>query len=237
MRSSRRYVTLFEILIVMAIIVMISGIVTVSFDKALVDQRFRNEVSMIVDDLRLAQDLMMILGADVKIKFTTNKETQGIKYELETATEINESLKYFILNKPRVLSTIRGLFFEDELENQNIEGAIVLQFFSRGAVMSRGVIRVSISGSEKPPEGILENYIYLPGYPAPITSIDRFDVSKSDHNALEDQNFNKTVTESTFALLSEKIKAPPPPTESPIGPDPKKKGKEDVVKEKSTKGK
>ncbi len=206
---SRRYVTLFEILIVMTIIALISGIVAVSLDKAVVDQRFRNEMSMIVDDLRLAQDLMMILGADVRVKFTENKGNKGIKYQFETETKINSSLQNLVLNKPRELKTIRGVFFEDEIENENIEGAITLRFFSRGAVMSRGPMRFSLSGSQTPQEGILESFVYLPGYPALISSTDNFNVEKSDFQAEEAEKFNQLVSHSTFGMLPEKIRNPP----------------------------
>ena len=95
----RHFITLLELLIVIAILALVSGVIGVNIKKALLDQRFRMEVGMILDELRLAQDLMLILSTDVHVKFSQDKEKKGIKYWLELETELPERLKKQILQK------------------------------------------------------------------------------------------------------------------------------------------
>lgn len=209
----RQYVTLLEMLIVMTIIVVIAGAVMIGLEKALVEQRFRDEVGKVVDDLRLAQDLMMILGMDVHVKFTEQQKNQGIEYKLETETAINKNLQHLMIDKVRTLKTIRGVFFEDTLDDQNIEGVLDLKFFSRGVLMSQGVLRLSISSLDRPPNGVLETYIYLAGHPQPIFSDDHYNVVNAESQSTEESLFKERITSETLEYLPEKIKQSPPPPE------------------------
>lgn len=211
----RQYITLLEMLIVMTIIVMIAGAVMIGLEKALVEQRFRDEAGMVVDDLRLAQDLMMILGMDVHVKFTEQQKNQGIEYKLETETAINKNLQHLMIDKVRTLKTIRGVFFEDTLDDQNTEGVLDLKFFSHGVLMSQGVLRLSISSLDHPPNGVLETYIYLAGYPQPIFSDDHYNIVDAGDQLTEESIFKEKITLDTLDYLPEKIKQPSPPPEEP----------------------
>ena len=230
----RNHVTLIEMLIVMSIIALISGIVMVSLDKALVEQRFRNEVGKIINDLRLAQDLMMILGMDVHVKFSEQPENRGIEYKLETETKINKSLQHLMLDKPRELSTIRGVFFDDEDNDQTTEGTLDIKFLSRGAVMSRGVMRLSISSVEIPVNGVLDTYIELSGQPQPIFSNDYYEIVELDKENTDHEVLIEGITLDTIQRLPEKVKqlTAPPVVEEPSGENPpgKKNPKDPKIK-------
>jgi len=194
-------ITLLELLIVIAILAMVAGIVAVSINKALVDQRFRTEVSMVVDELRLAQDLMLILGADVHVKFTEDKEN-FIKYWIELETSLPEHISREVLRKQRKLKTIRAISFDDPTSKQ---GHLDLKFQSKGMVMSKGILKLATSGKQwSSSAGTLKNYIWLSGYPKPIISYD------SEEEALKgaksDPDFDDKLAQDTFYKLPDKLK-------------------------------
>lgn len=221
----RRHITLLEILIVMAVLALVGGLVSIGINKALVDQRFRTEVSLIVDDLRLAQDLMLILGTDVHVKFAEDKDKSGIKYWMEMETKLPESMEREVLRKRSNLKTIRGVFFEDLLPFELVPGQVDVKFLSKGSVMSRGVMRLATSDSENPPEGVLQTYICLSGYPKPIFSTDDKEKAAAECNFLVQKDADAKLTQDTFSKLPNKLKLRD-------GPEKKEEGKETSESEK-----
>lgn len=198
-------VTLLEILIVIAILAMAAGIVSIGVSRSLVDQRFRNEVGMIVEELRLAQDLMLVLGTDVKVKFAEDPGHDKINFWMELETKVSDSLQQEILKKHHQLKTIRGFTFRDENATEVVEGATEVRFFSKGAVMSRGIIHMATS-SESRESNVLEAYIPLAGYPGPILSVDEEKKAEAIYSAYEDVNFDRSITQDTFSKLPESLK-------------------------------
>lgn len=219
--------TLLEMLIVMAILTVIISAIAFGIDKALVNQRFRNEVSQIVDELRRAQDMMMILDADVHVKFAELEQNKGINYWVEMETQISDSLQKEIVKKIRTLKTIRGIFFRDPLNEA--EGLVDLRFLSKGAVMSKGLLRLSISGLDDPPANTLQTYICLPGYPRPIVAIDDKEEAEIGCNDQNDSTFDEALTRDTFERLPEEVKKPS--AETPEVPQEEKKGQQNETKE------
>src|SRR4051812_5988961 len=67
--------TLVEILIVFFILALSIGIIGINIHKAIVQQRFETEVALVLEELRFAQDLMLILDGNFKVKF--EKESNG----------------------------------------------------------------------------------------------------------------------------------------------------------------
>lgn len=205
----RRHVTLLEIILVMAILMLVGGLVAVGINKALVDQRFRTEVSLIVDDLRLAQDLMLILGTDVHLKFAKESDEAGIKYWLELETDLNKEIKNQILRKRSNLKTIHGVFFKDETATETTRGQLDIRFLSKGNVMSRGLMRLATSDAEtNPPPGTMQTYICLPGYPKPIFNTDILDKAEAECKAAAEMIADTKLTLDTFSKLPESLKLP-----------------------------
>jgi type II secretory pathway pseudopilin PulG len=201
----RQFITLLELLIVMGILALISGIVTISINKALIDQRFQTEVDLIVNELRLAQDLMLILGTDVHLNFSEAKDGAGIEYWVKLETILPKNIQKEILRERKPLKTIHGVFLEDQLVTEIKEKHIDIKFLSNGAVMSKGVMLLSTSDKESQLKGALSKYICLAGYPRPIISSDTKEEAEKLCNAFE-EGLDERLTTDTILRLPERLK-------------------------------
>lgn len=214
MPSIRRLpITLLEVMIVIAILSMAAGIVAVSVNKALINQRFRTEVDRVVDELRLAQDLMLILENDVHLRFGVDPNGNGIIYSLKLETKLPKKVEYEILRKKAPLKTIKGVFFADELATKITEKQIDIKFLSNGAVMSKGIIRLASSDDENVPKGTLESFICLAGYPRPIAASDTKEDAEKKCLKFE-EGFDERITQDTISRLPENLKQPDAPKEN-----------------------
>lgn len=200
----RKAITLIEVLIVISILSLAAGIVAVGLNKAVVDQRFRTEVSMIVDSLRLAQDLMLVLGTDVHVHFAEEKG-EGIKYWIELETTLNENVQREILREKPLLKAIKGVFLADKLLAEVQESHLDVKFLSNGAVMSKGIMRLATSSDENVPKGTLESFICLPGYPRPIASSETKEEAEKVCQAFDDRADDR-ISRDTFSRLPDKLK-------------------------------
>lgn len=163
------FFTLVEILIVFLILSLVTAVVGINISKALEEQRFRTEVDIVLGELRLAQDLMLILKADVQVKFAQGAE--GINYSIETESQTTKNWVNSLKRPHPKLKTIRGISFKDELDLPTVPGAIVIHFLSKGSVMSRGILRLSNSSDAvNVPSWAQVKVINLYGYPHPIVS-------------------------------------------------------------------
>ena len=184
--SRRHYFTLIELLIVISILSIMASVVGFNVYRAFQDQRFRTEVGLIVDELRLAQDLMLILDTDVHVKFAP-AET-GIKYWIEVEHGVSKEWKPFLLRSHRDLRAIEILSFTEE----SVEGVIDIRFMSGGSVMSRGILRLASNMGKKA--------ICLHGYPHPIVSVaDEGEVCVEK----DEQEFHRRLTDLTIFEIEE----------------------------------
>lgn len=218
-------ITLLEILIVMAILALVSGVVAVSINRVLTAQRFQNEVSMIVDELNLAQNIMTIMNTDVRVMFKESPGNKGIEYWLEMDTLLSGHVQKEINRRKGVLKTIRGVFFQDELISEISEGKLDVKFLSSGAVMSRGIMRLATTDNENPPAGTLQTYICLVGYPHPIVSVE----TKEEADKIcadRDVDFDTKLTQDTVLKIPEQVKKIEPQSsdDEPKNEDVPKKG-------------
>lgn len=206
-RVTRRYVTLLELLIVIAILALVGGLVSIGINRALFEQRFRTEVSLIVDQLRLAQDLMLILGTDVRVVFAedkSDKNSNGNKSGLELETSISPNIEREILRKSTVYKAVKGISFRDDEQKS---GQITVKFQSKGAVMSKGLMRLATVDGDNPPPGTLQSYICLAGYPRHIYSEDDIEKAKEGcKEAVESVN-DTALTQDTFSKIPELFKS------------------------------
>jgi len=162
----RYYLTFMELMIALAIIGSIAGIIGINISKAVRQQRFRTEVALVVDQLRLAQNLMLILNEDVHVKFTQDKSRGVYSYELELQCALNKGWGKELTRKPRELRAIHELSFVEEgtsALSQRLQETLKFDFLSGGVVMSHGVLRLADTLGE-------ERYIFLAGRPAPIAA-------------------------------------------------------------------
>lgn len=158
----RSYLTLIELLIVLSILALVGGIICFNINLVIREQRFRNEVNIVLNQLRLAQDIMLIYDLDVNVKF--KEVDNGIQVYLETNQNLEWAQKLKL--EPKILEVIHYIGIHKGGEEK---GKIDLSFFSGGAVMTQGMLRLATS-KEPNVLGYLERYIYLAGYPRPIVS-------------------------------------------------------------------
>lgn len=193
--------TLIELMIVLAILAMIAGVVGINIRKAYTQQRFRSEVDSIVDQLRLSQDLMLITGADVHLKFTSMGDEQGLKMWMEVEGQLTSKEWEKLLNKnQRVLTAIHAINFEDELEYPVMPGVIDIRFLSAGNVMSRGMMRLSTHEDESA-EGSMVRAICLLGHPSPLFSVE--DKERKLVCNLDEGEDNERITQATREVIFE----------------------------------
>lgn len=165
----RSFFTLVEILIVMLILSAVTAVIGINISNALEEQRFRTEVEVVLNELRLAQDLMLVLKANVDVKFA--QENGGINYSIETESPTTKNWVNELKRAHPKLRTIRGISFKDELDYPTTPGAVTIHFLSKGSVMSRGILRLSNSSDAvNVPSWAQVRVINLYGYPHPITS-------------------------------------------------------------------
>jgi Tfp pilus assembly protein FimT len=162
----RQQITLIELLIVLAVLSIVIGLIGFNVRNLIFEQRFKNEVKLVVDQLRMAQNLMLITGSNVHVKF---RQGDGeIIMELESSHEIPWLKDAHAATKR--LSVIRHVGFEekDKEFSSGLEepGVADVQFLSRGTVMTEGKLLVE---TQKGSENSLARFICLSGSPGPIT--------------------------------------------------------------------
>ncbi len=163
MRIKRAF-TLIELLVVLAILAVASALVGLGIRQALVDQRFRSEVNMVVQQLRVAQDLMLFASADAYVKFSTDSHGHPTS-RIEVKTRIPPFLEKQVDLSPRVYSTLKRIEFFDYGNGEHSLTAFDLEFGSRGTSMTRGTLRLSAGDTV---DWVRE--IDLIGSPGPIVS-------------------------------------------------------------------
>lgn len=158
MRVLRKsYFTLLELLIVMFLLAFATALTGIKIKQAYDEQRFLSEMQQVVSHLQMAQDLMLVLQADTKVLFTRDRQNNTYTYRISSDNKLNNA----ILDKDHVLTSIRAIEFEGYTPKE--EGAIAIDFFSRGMAMSSG--RLIFSDQEGSPREGNSHQIVLLGYP------------------------------------------------------------------------
>lgn len=165
----KRAFTLFELLIVIMVLTLAVGVIGFNIHRALREQHFKTEVELVVDYLRLAQNLMLIMNADVHVTFQAEGKEKFIHMKLKVDGNKGDSLLRLVTEKEKQLRYIQFLEFRDLNKTHNEPHMVDVKFISKGSVMSKGEMRLSTNESGES-RGALERFICLPGYPRPINS-------------------------------------------------------------------
>lgn len=197
----RLHVTLLEILIVISILTLVSGVIGVNVRRAFIEQRFRTEVDLMVDTLRLAQDLMLILDTNTRVFVKEAPGGKGIEYWLEVEEEIPQQWNSIIKHSRRLLKGTRFINFAEEGPFPPSEGELEMRFLSGGSLMSRGALRMSSHEKFDSPEAFTR-VICLEGYPHPIFSIPEYD-KRIECGDKESAEFNNQLTYYTTQEIFE----------------------------------
>lgn len=183
----KRALTIVELMIAIAIIVMMTTVVGINLRSAAATQRFHDSVQRIVSKLRYAQDLMIIANADAQVIF---ERRDGITYcQLRLIGEVSELLRR-AAGGMEALPEIAWLDFEGgstwEGANLESEGRVVIEFMALGRRITRGRMGLANIFSS---QGGLRRYIALPGYPthieasAELPELERIDDEREQQSA------------------------------------------------------
>jgi Tfp pilus assembly major pilin PilA len=194
MRRIKKYFTLMELLIVMAIIIMVTTVIGFNVTKAIENDRFRTGTNLMLNRLKMAQDLMLILKTDVTLKCVQNKEKKEVSCYIQVEKPLTQALEK-IINANPLLNGISHITFNDKEMNRDYHDNFTLNFVSGGSKMSRGFLRLN--------NGNLEELIYLPGYPNPIGSHSK--VFKGHIEARQHDNQNDELYPREIKKIFEEI--------------------------------
>jgi hypothetical protein len=194
-------VTLIELLVVVALLALVGGIVSIKVGQAMQAERFATEVQLVIDKLRLAQNLMLMLNEDVKVHF--KKETDSIDCRLSFECLLNKGWERE-LSRPHKLTTIRQVDFKGD-RGGSAPSEVALEFMSGGIVMSKGVLSLS-SGKGRSSHN--KRYVCLPGYPAPILAAKE----KPDLDCLSKSENNGELAQAIMTEVSSKQQTHPSTT-------------------------
>lgn len=197
MITKKLYFSLLEVLLVVAIVSIIAAAIAISAGRAIQEQRFRTEVAVVVNTLRLAQQLMLILNTDVLVKFTARPDQQGIDYTLEFDDPLTERWQKEIKRPRASLTEIHFMSFN------NAVGSFNLRFFSGGTVMSQGILRIASHADPNNPAA-LNSYICLMGFPHFIQNCPDHEEAAREFDA--EKTYAAQLTQVTTAEIREKIR-------------------------------
>ncbi len=151
--TTKRYVTLLEILIVLSVLAIVSSIVSVNIYDAIEEERFYQDAQKLVNRFRLAQDFMLYpdnsktLGK-VDARIVLSKHQEHISSHLKiTGTNLNENEIAKYDDSKIVLKYIGGFEFihpNGKHEDEKLE----LIFASPGGVMTKGILRLYPHGKD-----------------------------------------------------------------------------------------
>jgi prepilin-type N-terminal cleavage/methylation domain-containing protein len=194
----RRSFTLVEMLIVITILVIFTGVIGINVAKALREQKFNTEVGLVVERLRFCQNIMLVLNRDVNFIVQKALREEGLEIKIEVEGGVAKEWRFIIDRSHIILKTIHSFQFDDALSFPVNPNQVRIRFLSGGTVMSRGIIHLSTHENPKE-EGAMNSAIILYGYPHPIES-----VSEIDKPAVlkdEDRNEDLRMTEYTVEEL------------------------------------
>ena len=155
--------TLMEMLIVLMIVLLASAAIGINVSKAIRQERFGTATRLILDKLQLAQNMMLILHTDVKVKISEGVDDKNsLRCWIVVDNPLTLSLKSVLNHNPEIKG-ITNAAFEDMHSQEKKELPITLEFLAGGSFMSRGTLHLYDSKDKS-----MEEIIELPGYPQAI---------------------------------------------------------------------
>lgn len=176
MLVKKPFFTLLEVLIVIMILSLGAILTGVKVKDLYREERFLSEAQQVLNQLRMAQDLMLITNADVEVKLAYDNQAKQVVCWLEIEKPMLPMWKR-LTERRLALSAVRSFHWGETGENP-----LTLSFI--WGQMSQGTLLLSAATQE---EGIRsqkqEFKIELPGYPAPLG--DSSAASHQERNPLE----------------------------------------------------
>jgi prepilin-type N-terminal cleavage/methylation domain-containing protein len=165
-RSSK--FTLLEVMIVLFIISLGAAVTGVKISEVYKEQQFLTESQQIINQLSMAQELMMIMDTDVEVIFTFNETEKKLEMKLDVEKPLDEYSRKLI-EKPIFFNGITSLEPIDQGNSRRSLFPVVIHF-SLGN-MTKGKLLISKKKDGFFNNGKEEFEIDLPGYPAPLKMV------------------------------------------------------------------
>lgn len=205
MLLQRRWLTFIEMIVVMAILSLVGGVIGMNITKAMREQRFRTEIAQIMDKLRLAQNLMLILNEDVKVQFI--KVENGVICNLTFQCPLYKGWGRE-LARPQLLTAVRRVDFKGMGEDLG-KGDFALKFLSGGMVMSQGILKLSTGKNRIYSD---QRFVCLPGFPSSIVAVDKKPNLECLSKGRTDDGLTQVIMPEIIAKLqTASSKGEPPP--------------------------
>ena len=183
----RSFFTLIEMLVVLLILSTGLALTGVKIKQAFDEQRKLSDFQQVLNMLIMAQDLMLMMDADVEVVFSHDPKTKLVVCRMYVEKLMEESWNK-VVEKPLQLAVLRSYEFSTIHDNP------LRLRFSLGK-MSQGILTLStdphISSNTQSKN---EMMILLKGYPSPITKLTDSD-SVSDYTSSNEQLYPNEVYE------------------------------------------
>jgi type II secretory pathway pseudopilin PulG len=158
MKKRRNYFTLLEMLVVFLILSMGLALTGVKLKEAYEEQRFFSEWNQLVGQLRTAQELMLVMDADVEVTLAYDPKNKQVVSTLSIEKPLDDAWVKLVERK-FAFSAIRSFQF-----NQALADPLVLMF--KAGKMSQGELVLSSLEKNSSQEKGRRETIHLLGYPA-----------------------------------------------------------------------
>ena len=165
--------TLLELLIVLFIIsfgVILTG---VKVRNLYLEQRFLSETQQVLSHLSMAQDLMLIMDADVKVKIAPDRESRQLLMWLDVEKPFEERWGR-IVERKIPLSAVQSFAFESSNDKD------LTLLFSPGK-MSKGTLTLYEGKNDSHLDDKRKFMIELAGYPKNIKGTNIEDKERKNH--------------------------------------------------------
>ncbi len=212
MRVKKQFLTLIEIMLVVTILIVTAGAIGFNIRKAMVTQKFNTETNLLVDSIRLAQDLMLVLGKDVHLIAGAAPDGSGIEYHIEIEGGTPKNWQPVIESSNRKMESTHFINFRQKDMFLLRSGEIDLRFQSKGSMMSKGELQLSTH--ENPyTSTALRRSICLRGYPHAVSSVPVVMVPSPEDDWItcdDDQEQEEFFRQLTLYMKEEILEDKPP---------------------------
>lgn len=163
----RSFFTLLETLVVFTILSMGIALTGVKLKQAYQEQRVNSDVQQVVNSLRMAQDLMLLMNADAEVVLTQNLQDKIVTCQINVEKPLSKQWEK-IAERTIKLTAIRSFRISRHEENP-LRIQFIMGKMTEGTLMLSSDEHVNTLSKDKN-----KNFrISLKGYPSPIALSDK----------------------------------------------------------------
>lgn len=157
--SRKSAFTLIELFLVFALLTLVGGLLAFNLRQGIASERYLNHVQELAARLQIAQQLMYVAQTDFEVEL--EKSPEGLICHFQAVQDMSAFLS-------RLLESTQPLTGIQEVQWRTAEGDVLSQppirltFFSRGALVSRGELKLTSEGDRE------SRYILITGDGRPI---------------------------------------------------------------------